>query len=97
MGFGDGQNHERKDRKLPENLTETWSKQKAGLETSLSTSKQSGGREAQVKYLSGENLIRSEAMLAKCSDCCGWYEDGKKDCEVPLCAMYPWMPYRKNC
>jgi len=38
---------------------------------------------------------RSEAMLKKCHECCGQYEDGKVDCEVPSCSLYRWMPYRK--
>ena len=39
---------------------------------------------------------RSEAMLKKCHECCGYYEDGKIDCEVPDCPLYKWMPYRKQ-
>jgi hypothetical protein len=96
MPFGNVQSHEKKPRKLPVDLGETWEKQKADLQTSLSTAPQSGGREASKRYLSGENLNRTEAMLAKCFDCCGQYVDGKKDCEVPLCTLYPWMPYRKK-
>jgi len=26
---------------------------------------------------------------------CG-YVDGRRDCEVPGCALYDWMPYRKD-
>jgi len=39
---------------------------------------------------------RAAAMLSKCADCCGNWEDGRKDCEVTCCALYPWMPYRER-
>lgn len=39
--------------------------------------------------------MRSKAMLSKCWDCTCGYTDGKVDCELPSCALYPWMPYRK--
>lgn len=38
---------------------------------------------------------RKQAMLLKCWDCCGQYADGMKDCEVTMCPLYQWMPYRK--
>lgn len=37
---------------------------------------------------------RKQAMLLKCWDCCGQYDDGMKDCEVTVCPLYEWMPYR---
>lgn len=24
----------------------------------------------------------------------GGYRDGRRDCEIPACALYHWMPYR---
>lgn len=39
---------------------------------------------------------RSEAMLKKCHECSGEYEDGKVDCEVTCCPLYKWMPYKKK-
>lgn len=41
-----------------------------------------------------EKPTRSIAMAAKCHECCGEYTDGKYDCGVPACPLYPWMPYR---
>ena len=39
---------------------------------------------------------RAKAMKTKCYDCCGQYKDGRKDCGVTHCALYYWMPYRKQ-
>lgn len=39
---------------------------------------------------------RKQAMLLKCWDCTGNYADGMKDCEVRMCPLYQWMPYRKK-
>lgn len=38
---------------------------------------------------------RAAAMKAKCHDCMGAYQEGKEDCGVTKCSLYPWMPYRK--
>lgn len=35
------------------------------------------------------------AIEHKCHNCCAEYADGHKDCEVPTCALYFFMPYRK--
>jgi Zn-finger protein len=26
----------------------------------------------------------------------GGFTDGKQDCQIPACPLYPWMPYRQN-
>ncbi|MBN2180139.1 MAG: hypothetical protein JW743_12025 [Deltaproteobacteria bacterium] len=52
----------------------------------------SGKREL-LKYLSGERLTRKEAMLAKCYECMNGYTDGKVDCQVESCPLYPYMPF----
>ena len=36
------------------------------------------------------------AMQYQCHMCMGHYADGKVDCEVVDCSLYPWMPYRKK-
>lgn len=34
------------------------------------------------------------AILAKCHDCMGCYDDpGNRDCRNPKCPLYFWMPY----
>ena len=39
---------------------------------------------------------RALAMKQKCKDCMGNYRDGRRDCEVPTCPLYGWMPYRQK-
>jgi len=46
-----------------------------------------------IKYLEGEKLSINQAVRAKCFDCNGFYADGKNDCKVKRCPLYPWMPY----
>ncbi len=45
------------------------------------------------KYQSGSKLSLKQAILAKCADCLGLYADGKADCDMPDCPLYPFMPY----
>lgn len=63
------------------------------------------GKEELLKHLMrGERLTEGlttrltirRAVIAKCYDCCGYYQDGKKDCEVPECPLHPFMPYREG-
>jgi hypothetical protein len=49
-----------------------------------------------VRHMNGEKLSRTEAMLAKCADCMGNFEDGRNDCKVFSCPMYAFMPYRSE-
>ena len=57
-------------------------------------SKQFAGRTELIRHLKGERNCASAAIKAKCFDCCAYYEDGKVDCGVKDCPLYPWMPYR---
>lgn len=52
------------------------------------------GSSALTRYRQGKRLTRNEAILAKCSDCCCDYADGRFDCTLTRCPLYPWMPYR---
>uniref|UniRef100_A0A6H1ZYS8 Uncharacterized protein n=1 Tax=viral metagenome TaxID=1070528 RepID=A0A6H1ZYS8_9ZZZZ len=64
------------------------------LQTIEATGSQIPGVRLLVKYLYGERLSRGQAMAAKCADCMGYFSDGRVDCEIPECPMYPYMPYR---
>jgi hypothetical protein len=50
------------------------------------------------KYLkihySGITLTQREMIIAKCCDCCGYWVDGRIDCEVEWCVFYKFMPYK---
>jgi len=58
--------------------------------------KESPGKKYYLRLLKGECLTMKQAILAKCFDCCGFYVDGKLDCTVVDCSLYPFMPYRKD-
>lgn len=62
----------------------------------IETAPTSSGNSFLLKYLQGGELTRDQAIRAKCADCCGYYVDGRMDCEVPTCPLYPFSPYRKK-
>lgn len=45
------------------------------------------------KHLRGERLTIRQMVYAKCADCMGNYADGRIDCLIPDCSLYPLMPY----
>jgi hypothetical protein len=51
------------------------------------------GRGDALLHVSGHKLPASSAIRVKCWDCSGHYVDGRQDCRVPWCPLYPWMPY----
>jgi len=54
----------------------------------------SSGRTQYLRFLQGEKLTYMEGVLAKCAECCCGYEDGRRDCGVPTCPLYQFMPYK---
>ncbi len=46
------------------------------------------------KHQEGKTLYRNQAIQAKCFECMGDYLDGRYDCLVKTCPLYPFMPYR---
>jgi hypothetical protein len=59
----------------------------------LDTAPMSKGRDLLKKYLSGEVLSNALAIKAKCCECSGLYMDGRVDCGICTCPLYPHMPY----
>jgi hypothetical protein len=53
------------------------------------------GQDAYNRFLGGSKITRKEAMLAKCYECMGEYEDGKRDCQGVSCPLYFYYPYKK--
>jgi len=45
------------------------------------------------KHNLGEKLTVRQMIFAKCFECMGGYADGRNDCGVPECPLYPLMPY----
>jgi hypothetical protein len=56
--------------------------------------KQFRGRKELLIHLDGERLTQKQAIIAKCYDCMGYYEDKDKDCGIEQCPLYPFMVYR---
>lgn len=54
------------------------------------------GQKELLKHLSGQKLTFKQAIYARCYDCMGMYVDGKVDCNMPHCALYPFNPYNQN-
>ena len=54
------------------------------------------GKNELLKHLEGEPLGLSAMIAAKCYDCMGFYPDGRQDCEITHCPLYPRMPFNKN-
>ncbi len=52
------------------------------------------GKNALLEYHAGRRITLGRAVKAKCFDCMGRYQDGRADCRIPACPLYPWMPYR---
>lgn len=53
------------------------------------------GQKSLERYLRGERLTMKQMILAKCYDCMGKYIDGRDDCGIADCSLYPLMPYGK--
>ncbi len=51
------------------------------------------GTKELLKYENGEKLTPRQAILAKCAECMVKYADGKVDCSIPECPLYPLMRY----
>ena len=45
-------------------------------------------------YGAGKTLTRDRTIKAKCYECMADYHDGRMDCKIPKCPLYPFMPYR---
>lgn len=60
----------------------------------MSDGKKAKGRKELQRYKEGKRLTQRQAILAKCYDCLGGYIDGKFDCKMPHCSLYPFMPYK---
>jgi hypothetical protein len=54
------------------------------------------GQKELLKHLSGQKLTFKQAIYARCYDCMGYYADGKQDCKMPHCALFPFNPYNQN-
>ncbi len=63
---------------------------------SIKRSPLASGKSELLAHMQGETTSRAEAMKAKCFECCNGYIDGKVDCGIPDCPLYPWMPFNSS-
>jgi len=54
------------------------------------------GKKELLKHLDGQTISARQAIIAKCYECNGYYADGKADCKMPDCPLYPYMIYREG-
>jgi Zn-finger protein len=54
------------------------------------------GRKEILKHLNGEVTTAREAIKGKCYDCMCYFEDGRSDCKIETCPLYPFMAYREG-
>ena len=52
------------------------------------------GKKELLMFLKGEKISKSQAILAKCYECMGYYIDGGTDCCVKSCPLYTFMPFK---
>ena len=46
-----------------------------------------------IDYASGKKITPRQSILAKCAECTCDYKDGREDCWMVKCPLYPFMPY----
>lgn len=51
------------------------------------------GKKELLDHLNGEKLTARQAGLGRCYDCMCYFADGRIDCKVEHCSLYPFMPY----
>lgn len=54
------------------------------------------GKTESLRHLVGERLTHKQAIYAKCYDCMGYFIDGRVDCQLFECSLYPFMVYRNT-
>ncbi len=54
------------------------------------------GKKELIKYLEGGRLTPKQAIQAKCFDCTCYYADGRQDCKMPSCCLYPLMTFNQD-
>lgn len=54
------------------------------------------GRNELAKHENDIKLTYRQMVLAKCYECCAGYTDGKVDCGIKGCPLYPKMPYKSR-
>lgn len=69
---------------------------KLALDQLAKFGKECQGKKEYTKFLQGEPINRNAAIKAKCYDCCGYFEDGRVDCQNHTCPLYSYFPYSSD-
>lgn len=56
----------------------------------------SKGKTQMLRHLDGIKLTRNQAITAKCFDCMGMFIDGRLDCKMPNCPLFPFRSYKDS-
>ena len=51
------------------------------------------GQKHLLAHMDGKRLSFKQGIQAKCYECMNGFIDGKADCRIHDCPLYPWMPY----
>ena len=54
------------------------------------------GKKELIKHLEGGRLTPKQAIQAKCFDCACYYADGRNDCRMTKCSLYPFMTFNQD-
>ena len=54
------------------------------------------GQKELLRHLGGLRVSLKQAIQGKCYDCTGYYADGRADCGMTHCPLYPFMAYNPN-
>lgn len=54
------------------------------------------GKRELISYLEGRRLTHRQAIQAHCYDCMCYFIDGRADCQLTRCPLYPFMIFNKN-
>lgn len=46
-----------------------------------------------LAHMEGKRLTFKQAINAKCFECMNGFVDGRNDCGIADCPLYPWMPF----
>jgi len=49
-----------------------------------------------IAHSQGKPLTPRNRIIGACCECMGYYLDGRSDCGVKDCILYPLMPYRAD-
>jgi len=54
------------------------------------------GQKEDHKHREGKRNSPKSAIRAKCYQCMCSYDDGREECGIATCALYPYMPYTQK-